>query len=167
MNSGLTKLKQVIKDMVWMPFKHWHLGTSTTSLGSLFQQLTILLVKKCFLIYSLNFPGCSLEPFWCVLSLDTMEKRSAPSSPLLFLREQWDYLFFSPNYTSPKPSVTFHRTFLPALSLALLPPRGGCLQQEAKVEKRNRILYLRITVDIQDLETRQRVCIWFLEAEGI
>ena len=36
-------------------------GDSTTSLGSLFQCLTILSVKKFFLISNLNLPWCSLR----------------------------------------------------------------------------------------------------------
>ena len=39
------------------------LGESTASLGSLFQCLTTLLVKKCFLTSSLNLPWRSFEPF--------------------------------------------------------------------------------------------------------
>ena len=39
------------------------LGASITSLGSLFQGLTTLSVKKCFLTSSLNLPGHSFEPF--------------------------------------------------------------------------------------------------------
>jgi len=54
------------------------LGASTTSLGSLFQCLTTLSVKKCLLMSSLNLPCNSFEPFPHVLSLDTREKRSAP-----------------------------------------------------------------------------------------
>ncbi|KAK4823085.1 hypothetical protein QYF61_025707 [Mycteria americana] len=63
------------------------LGASTTSLGSLLQCLTTLLVKKCFLTSSLNLPWHSFEPFPHVLSLDTREKRSAPPSPLLLLQK--------------------------------------------------------------------------------
>ncbi|KAK4828289.1 hypothetical protein QYF61_024954 [Mycteria americana] len=48
-------------------------GDSTTSLGSLFQCLTTLLVKKFFLISNLNFPWCNLRPFPLVLSLVTWE----------------------------------------------------------------------------------------------
>ena len=53
------------------------LGASTTSLGSLLQCLTTRLVKKCFLMSSLNLSWCSFESFPCVLSLDTREKWSA------------------------------------------------------------------------------------------
>jgi len=63
------------------------LETSTASLGSLFQCLTTLLVKKCFLMSSLNLSWCSFEPFPCVLSLDPRGKSSAPRSPLPLLRK--------------------------------------------------------------------------------
>jgi len=43
-------------------------GDSTTSLGSLFQCLTTLSVKKCFLMSNLNLPWCNLRPFPLVLS---------------------------------------------------------------------------------------------------
>ena len=44
-------------------------GDSTTSLGSLFQCLTTLLEKKCFLISSLKLPWCNSWPFLLVLML--------------------------------------------------------------------------------------------------
>jgi len=62
-------------------------GASTASLGSLFQCLSTLLVRKCFLRPSLNLPWRSFEPFPCVLSLDTREKTSAHPSPLPLLRQ--------------------------------------------------------------------------------
>ncbi|KAK4831181.1 LOW QUALITY PROTEIN: hypothetical protein QYF61_015913 [Mycteria americana] len=55
-------------------------GDSTTSLGSLFQCLTTLSVKKFFLISSLNLPWHNLRPFPLVLSLVTWEKRPTPTS---------------------------------------------------------------------------------------
>ncbi|KAK4831669.1 hypothetical protein QYF61_018636 [Mycteria americana] len=54
-------------------------GDSATSLGSLFQCLTTLSVKKFFLISSLNLPWCNLRPFPLVLSLVTWEKRPTPA----------------------------------------------------------------------------------------
>ena len=50
-------------------------GDSTTSLGSLFQCLTTLSVKKFFLISSLNLPWCNLRPLPLILLLVTWEKR--------------------------------------------------------------------------------------------
>ncbi|KAK4823265.1 hypothetical protein QYF61_000232, partial [Mycteria americana] len=44
-------------------------GNSTTSLGSLFQCLRTLSVKKIFLISNLNLPWCNLRPFLLILSL--------------------------------------------------------------------------------------------------
>ncbi|KAK4826124.1 LOW QUALITY PROTEIN: hypothetical protein QYF61_005276 [Mycteria americana] len=55
-------------------------GDSTTSLGSLFQCLITLSVKKNFLISSLNLPWRNLRPFPLVLSLVTWEKRPTPTS---------------------------------------------------------------------------------------
>ncbi|KAK4825788.1 hypothetical protein QYF61_002372 [Mycteria americana] len=50
-------------------------GDSTTSLGSLFQGLATLSVKKFFLISNLNFPWRNLRPSPLVLWLVTWEKR--------------------------------------------------------------------------------------------
>ena len=55
-------------------------GDSTTSLGSLFQCLTTLSVKKFFLIYSLNLPWRNLRLLPLVLLLVTREKRPTPAS---------------------------------------------------------------------------------------
>ncbi|XP_052650883.1 uncharacterized protein LOC128145174 [Harpia harpyja] len=63
------------------------LGASTTSPGNLFQCLTTLSVKKCFLMSSLNLPWRSFEPFPRILSLDPREKSSAPPSPRPLLRK--------------------------------------------------------------------------------
>ena len=64
-------------------------GASTTSPGSLFRGLTILWVKKCFLMSSLNLPWCSFELFPGILSLDPMEKSSAPPY-LLPGSQEWE-----------------------------------------------------------------------------
>jgi len=53
---------------------------STTFLGSLFQCLTTLSVKKFFLVSYLNIPWCNLRPFPLVLSLITWEKTPTPTS---------------------------------------------------------------------------------------
>jgi len=63
------------------------LGASIRSLGTLFQRLTVLSVKKCFLMSSLNLPWGSSEPFPHVLALDPREKTSAPPSPHPLLRK--------------------------------------------------------------------------------
>jgi len=55
-------------------------GDSTTPLGSLFQCLTTLSVRKCFLISNLNSPWHNLRPFPLVLSSVTSEKRPTPLS---------------------------------------------------------------------------------------
>ncbi|KAK4819628.1 hypothetical protein QYF61_008848 [Mycteria americana] len=59
-------------------------GDSTTSLGSLFQCLITLSVKKNFLISSLNLPWCNLRPFPLVLSLVVVESNKvSPQPPFL------------------------------------------------------------------------------------
>lgn len=62
------------------------LGAATTSLGSLGQCKTTLSVKNAPLMSRLNLPWHSFQPFPCDLSLNTREKGSAPSSPLLLKR---------------------------------------------------------------------------------
>uniref|UniRef100_A0A8C2T4P3 BAG family molecular chaperone regulator 1 n=1 Tax=Coturnix japonica TaxID=93934 RepID=A0A8C2T4P3_COTJA len=49
-------------------------GASTTSLGSLFQGLTTLLVKNFPLTSNLNLPAFNLKPFPCVLLLSALSK---------------------------------------------------------------------------------------------
>jgi len=78
--------KQIIKDIVQIIVTD-SLEKLTISLGSLFQCLTTLLVKKCFLMSSLNIPWHSFEQFPCVLPLDIREKRSVPPSPLHLLKD--------------------------------------------------------------------------------
>lgn len=46
-------------------------NSDITSVGSLFQYLNILSVKKCFIISNLNLPWCNLGPFPLVLLLVT------------------------------------------------------------------------------------------------
>ncbi|KAK4823949.1 hypothetical protein QYF61_008335 [Mycteria americana] len=59
-------------------------GDSTTSLGSLFQCLITLSVKKNFLISSLNLPWRNLRPFPLVLSLVGVESdKVSPQPPFL------------------------------------------------------------------------------------
>lgn len=110
-----------VKGIVQMSLEHWQAGVSTVPLGSLLQCFTMLLVKKYFLVSSLNFLWCSFEPFLYILSLDTRGKRDQPLS-LHFhssgsFREQWGHLF-SPNQRSPKPSV---------LSIVLFQPWQSCV----------------------------------------
>ncbi|KAK4824318.1 LOW QUALITY PROTEIN: hypothetical protein QYF61_013593 [Mycteria americana] len=71
-------------------------GDSTTSLGSLFQCLTTLSVKKFFLIPNLSLPWCNLRPFPLILSLVTWERdRPPPLYNLLSVVES--------NKVSPQP----------------------------------------------------------------
>ena len=53
-------------------------GDSTTSLGSLFQCLTTLSVKKRILISNLNLPWGNSEAISFILSLVTWDKRLTP-----------------------------------------------------------------------------------------
>jgi len=55
------KLKRVIKGIVQMPLNTDRLQALTTSLGSLLQFLTTLLVKKCFLTSSITPPNSALN----------------------------------------------------------------------------------------------------------
>ena len=54
-------------------------GASTTSLGSLFQNLTTLIVKNFPLISSLTLPFFNIKPFPLVLLLSTLSKSWFPS----------------------------------------------------------------------------------------
>jgi len=58
-----------------------------TSLGSLFQCPTTVLVKNLFLMSSLNLPCPSYKPILWILLLATREKRSAPASLLSLVRK--------------------------------------------------------------------------------
>lgn len=81
-NSGLTKLKHVLRAMSKHLWSTDRLGALTTSLGCLFQCL-----NKCFPVLSLNLPWSNFEPFPHIPSLDARQKSSAPPSPLPFLRK--------------------------------------------------------------------------------
>ncbi|KAK4819936.1 hypothetical protein QYF61_015557 [Mycteria americana] len=63
-------------------------GDSTPSLGSLFQCLTTLSVKKNFLISSLNLPWRNLRPFLLVLSLAVVESDEVSPQPPFLQAEQ-------------------------------------------------------------------------------
>ncbi|KFW80123.1 Unconventional myosin-X, partial [Manacus vitellinus] len=75
---------------------------STSFLGSLFQCLTTLSMKKFFLMFNINLPWHSLGPFPGVLSLVTWEKGQTHTWPLLsgICRECFTFqlLCFSPGY---------------------------------------------------------------------
>ena len=77
-NSNSPQLNHIPEHHIQTVFKHIRDGDSTTSLGSLFQCLTTLSVKKFFLISNLNLPWCNLRPFPLVLSPVTSEKRPTP-----------------------------------------------------------------------------------------
>ncbi|KAK4812678.1 LOW QUALITY PROTEIN: hypothetical protein QYF61_012188 [Mycteria americana] len=79
-------------------------GDSTTSLGSLFQCLITLSVKKNFLISSLNLPWRNLRPFPLVLSLVTWEKRPTPPLYTLLSVEESDEVSPQPPFLQAKQS---------------------------------------------------------------
>jgi len=54
-------------------------GASITSLGSLCQGFTTLMVKNFFSISSLNLPPVSLKPLLLVLSLHALVKSPSPA----------------------------------------------------------------------------------------
>ncbi|KAK4828307.1 LOW QUALITY PROTEIN: hypothetical protein QYF61_025319 [Mycteria americana] len=54
-------------------------GVPTTSLGNLFQCLTILILENFFLISNLNLPSFSLKPLTLVLSLHALVKSPSPA----------------------------------------------------------------------------------------
>ncbi|KAK4807049.1 hypothetical protein QYF61_018390 [Mycteria americana] len=58
-------------------------GASNTSLGNLFQCFTTLIVKKFFLISSLNLPSFSLKPLPLVLSQQALAEQPQLSQPVL------------------------------------------------------------------------------------
>ena len=82
-------------------------GTSTTSLGNLFQCITTLWVKNFLLISNLNLPCLSLRPFPLVLSLSTLVNSHNPSclcAPFKYwkatMRSLWSLLFSKLNKPS-------------------------------------------------------------------
>lgn len=75
------KLQHVVKPLSKCLLDTDRPGALTMSLGSLFQCITTLSLKKHFLTTNLNVPWHTFEPFPHILSLDTREKRSAPSPP--------------------------------------------------------------------------------------
>lgn len=98
------------------------LGSSIIPLRISLQCLTTLPVRKCFLITSLYFSGCSFEPSPCTLPPDTRGKRSAPPSPPLLLRKLYRAmrtplsLLFSeadkPRVLSRSPQAIFSSPFI-------------------------------------------------------
>lgn len=119
--------------VVQMLLKHWQSGILASSLGSLFLGYNTLLVNKRFLMSGLNLPCLSFEPFLCVPSLDTREKRSAhPSSPLLHRKLQRamrsPLSFLLSKQTNSKSWTAPHGTYLLALSPASVhwSWRGAC-----------------------------------------
>ena len=82
-------------------------GTSTTSLGNLFQCITTLWVKNFLLISNLNRPCLSLRPSLLVLPLSTLKNSRSPSS-LYAPFKYWKATMRSPQrllfYSLNKPS---------------------------------------------------------------
>ena len=72
-------------------------GDSTTSVGSPFQCLTTLAVKKCFLISNLNLPWHNLRPFPLVLSPVRRDQPHSAVSTFQVMEES--------NNVSPQPPL--------------------------------------------------------------
>lgn len=111
------------------PLQRHRLGALTTCLGNLLRFVITLLLKKCFLMFSLNLPGTTLNhPH---VSHHWTPGRRDQHLPLHFSflgshREQWGHPSCSSKLDEPKVFTAPHRTFLPALSPALLPlPSSG------------------------------------------
>ena len=88
-------------------------GDSTTSVWSLFQCLTTLFVKKCFLISNLNLSWHNLRPFPLVLS---PVRRDQPLFPVLAVSTF--QILEEINKVSPQPS--FPQTKQPQFLQSLL-----------------------------------------------
>lgn len=100
------------------------LGTSTTPLRNLFQCLTMLLVKKCFLISPMNVHWHSFESFLHDLSLDIRNKSSAPPSTVPLLRswrEASQLPFLRTRQTQSRQMLLMGRSFFLLLSSCFLP----------------------------------------------
>jgi len=97
-------------------------GDSTTSLGSLFQCLTTLSVKKCFLISRLNLPCHNLRPFPLVLSPVSSEKRPTPSGGIL------KKLFESEHESHSKKQIKASEAFSPLVMHTLSQKHAFILQ---------------------------------------
>ena len=101
-------------------------GDSTTSLGSLFQCLATLSVKKFFLITNLNLPLCNLRPFPLSCCLSAV-RRDQPRSHCKHLSGIWraqqglPSASSSPDWTAPVPSVSPRKAYSPSPSPAFLP----------------------------------------------
>ena len=85
-------------------------GDSTIELGSLFQCLTTLSVKKFFLTSNLNLPWCNLRPFSLVLSPVRRDLPALAVSTFQILEES--------NRVSPQPP--FPQTKQPRFLQSLL-----------------------------------------------
>ena len=110
--------EQVTKSTLPMTMFSWVLnisksGDSTTSLGSLFQCLTTLTVKKVFLMFKFNFTYFSLCPLLLLLSLVTTERRltSSPSffSPVRYLYA--DFIQEADTVTKARTEADLHIPF--------------------------------------------------------
>ena len=95
-------------------------GDSTTSMGSLFQCLTTLSVKKFFLLYNINLPQCNWKPFPLILS---PVRRDQPHSCCNHL-STWHGFTFS----SKSKSLKHYRQFslkMPRMETKLPPTKIG------------------------------------------
>lgn len=124
-----------------MPLKHWLVSTSTTFLGSLFQCLNSLSVKKCFLMSSLNLPVAVLNHscMSCLWIEGSRDQQLLLHLPFLeSCEEQWGLIAFFPSaFFSPNRQMQSVQLLLTAVS------SSPCLSFVAIVAK-----YLHIFVKL-------------------
>jgi len=110
-------------------------GGSTTPLGSLFQCLTTLSVKKFFLIFNLNLPWLNLRPFPLVVSPVNREKRPTPfslQSPFRYLKRAVRYRSCPSTKPWGTPHMTGHQLDLSLLTTDLWArPSSQCFTQQS------------------------------------
>jgi len=119
MNRGHLQLDQVLRALFSLTLNVSRDGTSTTSLGNLYQCLTNVAVKNLFLISSISLPSFHLKSFPLILSQQTLLKSLSPSySPPLDTKRPLLALpgpFCSPGWTAPALSACPCRRGVPSL----------------------------------------------------
>lgn len=93
------------------------MATQPLPMGSLFQGLITLGLKKFFVVSNLNHPWCHLRPLPLVLSCLTWKKRLTPTSLQPPFR-QWYKVIRPPQRLSCFPPVLCSRTFPALLSFS-------------------------------------------------
>ena len=108
-----------------------------TSLGSLFQYLTTLTVKKFFLLSSLSLPWCSFVLFPSCYWFPGAEPAHPSATPPHGAAGSYEITSWpSPGNVIQVPLASPYRTCLPSLSQALL-PSSVCFQEEPSILEPN------------------------------